>query len=217
VGGSGKIFLMLVFIDDSGDPGFNLEKGASVYFVIACVVFDDELEAEKTAVAIKEMRRRLDFPDTMEFKFNKSRHDVRVKFLKCLSPFSFRVRAIVVCKTSIKSPELKNSKDSFYNYFIKQVLKHNRGTLKNAKVRIDGHGDRMFRRNLTTYLRRELNQREKVVMKNLRLVDSRSNVLIQMADMIAGALRRSYDKRRKTDLIYKELIKANIEDCWIFK
>ena len=75
----------------------------------------------------------------------------------------------------------------------------------------------MFRRNLTTYLRRELNQREKVVMKNLRLVDSRSNVLIQMADMIAGALRRSYDKRRKTDLIYKELIKANIEDCWIFK
>ena len=47
---------MLVFIDDSGDPGFKLAKGSSAIFVISCVIFDDELEAEKTSVAIKEVR-----------------------------------------------------------------------------------------------------------------------------------------------------------------
>ncbi|HKZ35403.1 MAG TPA: DUF3800 domain-containing protein, partial [Patescibacteria group bacterium] len=68
---------MLVFVDDSGDPGFNLEKGASKFFVIACIIFDDELQAEKTAVAIKELRRELKFPDEVEFKFNKSKQRVR--------------------------------------------------------------------------------------------------------------------------------------------
>lgn len=54
---------MLVFIDDSGDPGFKINRGSSRYFVIALVIFKDELEAEKTAVAIKELRRSFKFPD----------------------------------------------------------------------------------------------------------------------------------------------------------
>ncbi|MFA5033728.1 MAG: DUF3800 domain-containing protein [bacterium] len=40
---------MLVFLDDSGDPGFKVEKGSSPVFVIALVVFDDHLDAEETA------------------------------------------------------------------------------------------------------------------------------------------------------------------------
>lgn len=36
---------MLVFIDDSGDAGFKLDKGSTPFFVIACVIFDDDLEA----------------------------------------------------------------------------------------------------------------------------------------------------------------------------
>ena len=40
---------MLVFVDDSGDPGFKIGKGSSPVFVISCVIFDDDLEAEKTA------------------------------------------------------------------------------------------------------------------------------------------------------------------------
>ena len=63
---------MLVFIDDSGDPGFKFERGSSRYFIVLILIFNDELEAEKTAVAIKELRRNLGFPDDAEFKFSKS-------------------------------------------------------------------------------------------------------------------------------------------------
>jgi hypothetical protein len=38
---------MLVFIDDSGDPGFKLDRGSTPFFVIALVIFEDELEATK--------------------------------------------------------------------------------------------------------------------------------------------------------------------------
>lgn len=46
---------MIVFIDDSGDPGFKLDKGSSAFSVITLVIFDDALEAEKVALAIKEL------------------------------------------------------------------------------------------------------------------------------------------------------------------
>ncbi len=121
---------MLVFIDDSGDPGFKVERGSSPVFVITCVIFDDELEAEKTAVAIKELRRKLKKSDKFEFKFNKANRKFRLEFLERVSPFKFRVRAIVFEKSKVKSEELRTSKRSFYNYAIKMVLKHNFGTIK---------------------------------------------------------------------------------------
>ena len=207
----------LVFIDDSGDPGFNIKAGASSHFVIACVIFDDELVAEETAIAIKKYRRLIDFPDSVEFKFTKSREDVRKGFLKVVTKYDFRIRAIVVDKQIIRSEELKVSKDSFYNFFIKQVLLHNKGTLLNSKIRLDGHGNRLFRRNLTTYLRKELNSSKGKVIKNVRLVDSKQNVLIQLSDMVAGSIRRSYDTSKKDHKTYRRILKSKLEDCWEFK
>lgn len=207
---------MLVFIDDSGDPGFKMEKGSSPVFVIACVIFDDELEAEKTAVAIKEFRRRLKKSDNYEFKFNKANREFRIKFLEQIVHFKFRIRAIVFEKSKIKSSELKTSKQSFYNYAIKMVLKHNFGTIKEAKLRLDGHGDRIYKREVIRYLRHELNHRENRVFNKLQFVDSKTNVLIQLADMIAGSIHRKNQSDKTDAKIYYSVIKKKIEDLWEF-
>ncbi len=207
---------MLVFIDDSGDPGFNIAKGASKNFVVACIVFRDELEAEKVAIRIKDLRRELKFSDQMEFKFNGSRHKIRIEFLEAIKQFSFKIRFLNVNKKDIRSNQLRNNKNSFYSYFIKMVLKENRGTIINAKIRIDGSGDRLFRKRFLTYLRRELNFKDKKITKNIRLVDSKTNVLIQMADMIAGAIRR-YNEGEKDDAkAYWTIIKSKVDDPWDF-
>ena len=208
---------MLVFIDDSGDPGFKLDKGSAPIFIISCILFDDELEAERTAITIKELRRKLKFPDTVEFKFNKSKKSVREAFLKAINPFKFKVRSIVIKKSIIRSNELRNNKNSFYSYAIKSLLKHNGGSILNAKVRIDGSGDRIFRKNFITYLRKQLNSEEERIMKNCKLIDSRENVLIQMADMIVGSIRRFYDSSKTDGSIYKKIIEKHIQDEWRFK
>lgn len=205
---------MLVFIDDSGDPGFKLEKGSSKYFVIALVIFKDGLEAEKTAVAIKELRRSLRFPDNMEFKFHKSKSAVKEKFLNTINRFDFSVRCLVVDKSKIYSGELKNNKNSFYSYAIKMVLQYSNNEILDANIKIDGSGDRFFRRNFITYLRKHLNTENRKIMKNCRLVDSKTNVLIQMADMVAGSIHRSYEK---DSCEFKNLIKKHIKDEWKFK
>lgn len=208
---------MLVFIDDSGDPGFKFEKGSSEIFVISCVIFDDELEAEKTAVAIKEFRRKLHFPDNVEFKFNKSRKNVREGFLEKINPFHFKIRSLVIKKALIRSDELRGNKNSFYSYAIRLLLQHSDGSILNAKVRIDGSGDRTFRKSFTAYLRRQLNSDQRRVMKDCKLIDSKGNVLVQLADMIAGAVRRSYELGKTDCVIYKKIIKRHIEDEWPFR
>lgn len=208
---------MLVFIDDSGDPGFEIEKGSSQFFTITAVIFEDELEAEKAAVSIKELRRLLRFPDDVEFKFNKSRRPVREKLLRVVNKFGFKVRSLVIDKYVINSKELQKNKNSFYSYAIKLLLQHNDGSIIEAKVRIDGSGDRVFRKNFLAYLRKQLNFEEKRIIKNCQLIDSKSNVLIQMADMVAGSIRRSYDLSKSDRLVYKSIIKKHIQDEWKFK
>jgi len=205
---------MLVFIDESGDAGFKLEKGSSEIFIVACVIFDDELEAEKTSIKIKELFRELKKSDRFEFKFNKCSKKLRLKFLKAITNSDFRFRAIVMRKKLIKSPELRKKKDSFYKYTLKMVLKHHGGTIKNAKIRIDGSGDRTFRRELTTYLKNNIPEK---TVKNIRMVDSKQNKLIQLADMVAGSINKKYNSNRSDSDIYWNIIKKRKDDLWEFK
>ncbi len=170
---------MLIFIDDSGDPGFKLDAGSSRFFVIALIIFDDNLEAEKMAVAIKELKRSLGFPDKQEFKFNKSSKSIRESFLYTINDFDFRVKYLLVDKEIIYSHHLKQNKDSFYSYAIKMVLQHTKGTVDNARVRIDGSGDRNFRKSFLSYLRKGLNSGDRKIVKNCKLLDSKNDVLIQ--------------------------------------
>ncbi len=208
---------MIVFIDESGDAGFKVSKGSTPVFVIALVIFDDELEAEETALKIKKYRRSIGKTENYEFKFSKSSREYRLKFLDVTKACKFRVRAIAFKKEAVYSDNLRSDIRRFYNYAVKLVLQHNNDTISNAKIRIDGLGERKFRQSLTVYLRKELNHKEKQVLKNLRFKDSNKDVLIQLADMVAGAIKRSYDTDKTDHTDYKNIIKNRIEDVWEFK
>ncbi len=208
---------MIIFIDESGDAGFKIEKGSSKTFVVSLVIFDDELDAEETALKIKKFRRSIKKPDYFEFKFNKCNKEIKIGFLKTVCNSKFRVRSIVVQKEKIYSHTLRRSKDKFYSYIIKEVLKNNNDTIKNAKIKLDGLGERAFRRSLQTYLRKHLNADNKPIINNLRFCDSRTNVLIQLADMVTGAINRSYNSDRTDQKEYKKIIDKRIEDIWEFQ
>lgn len=83
---------MLVLIDESGDPGFRLDKGSTRHFVAAMVVFRDYKQAEACSQAIKDLRLQL--PHSGEFKFNKSDSRVKDGFLEAVHPHSFEVWAL---------------------------------------------------------------------------------------------------------------------------
>jgi len=185
---------MLVFIDESGDPGFRINKGSSKYFVIVLIIFDDDIEAENTAQKIKNLKINLGKSEKFEFKFNKFKKEIRLSFLKSIQNCKFRIRAIIFDKEKIYSDHLRNSKDSFYNFALAQLLKNNGNNILNARIKIDGSGDKKFRQNLENYLKKKINLEGKII-SNLRFCDSEKNLLIQLSDMVAGSLRRYYENR----------------------
>lgn len=207
---------MLVFIDDSGDPGFKIEKGSSPIFVIALVIFNDELEAEKTSISIKELRRKLDVSDAYEFKFNKTNRKFKTAFFNAVSSYKYRVRAIVADKKIIYSQRLKTKKENFYNYIIMQVLKHSGGSIKKAKLKFDKRGEKEICNQLRVYLSQRLENFKVNIFKDLKFVDSRQNTLIQLADTVAGSIYSFFKGKDKSYL--KRLKKSGrIEDIWPFK
>ncbi len=184
------------------------------------MIFDDELAAEETAVRIKKLRRELGLSDYCEFRFSKCSKKIKCKFLETIKDAQFRVRAIVMEKSKIYSLLLRESNESFYSYAIKMVLQHNGGTIKNAKLRLDGHGGRKFKKSFNAYLRQQLNsgnKEDEKIIKKLQFVDSKNNVLIQLADMVAGSLRRSYDLGKTDRLEYIDIIRHRYEDIWEFR
>lgn len=207
---------MLVFIDDSGDPGFRIEKGSSRFFVITLIIFSDTLEAEKTSLAIKELRRKLKVSDQYEFKFNKTNQKFRKAFFSSVIGFDFKTRAILVDKKKIYSPRLQTNKENFYNFIIMQVIKHNGGYIKNAKLKFDKHGERALRNELRVYLSHQLDNKNKHIFTDLKFVDSRQNTLIQLADMVAGSINSSYSGK---ETIYLKELKTSkrISDIWEFE
>ena len=66
-------------------------------------------------------------------------------------------------------------------------------------------------------MRRDLNSSNNKIIKNLRFRDSKTDVLIQMADMIAGSIRKSYDDSSSDSNVYRKIIREKEEDTWEFK
>jgi hypothetical protein len=184
---------MRVFIDESGDAGFKLTEGSPPFFVVAMVIFDCDDDARATeAIIANSQARKL---HKGEFRFNKCRDNIRDLFFHDVIKGNFRVRAIVVQKNAIYSERFKSDKEVFYEYFVKSLMRNDNGVLQGAKVVIDGSGEREFRYNLKVAIRRRL---QEGVVTEVKLKDSEKDSLIQLADMCAGAIARSYRTDRTT-------------------
>lgn len=117
-------------------------------------------------------------------------------------------------KERIYGKELRRKRESFHNYSMKMLIKHSFGSIKNAKIYIDGSGDRQFRRDAQKYLKRECNELEKII-KKVKYQESHRSTLIQLADMIAGAVNRSFTDKKDAKH-YQKLIKRREGNVWNF-
>ena len=149
-------------------------------------------------------------------KFSKSSTAVRDGFFETVADCQFSVRALVVDKSVIYSDHLRDRTDQFYNYFVQQLLRNDGGTLVNAKVKIDGCGNKVFKRELSAYLRREVS-RDKV--SKVSLHDSRDDNLLQLADMCSGAILKAYRSAPSNDHKWLLMLrrKGRIDDIWPFR
>jgi hypothetical protein len=184
---------MLVFIDESGDPGMPPGGSRSAYFTVTLVIIHNHDEALAIERRIAELRRELRLPDTFEFHFSKLKGAWREAFLRAVAPHNWRYFAIVLNKAKLTGKGFQFP-DPFYKYTFNLVFQNAKPHLDEAIVVIDGSGGRVFRAQLSTYLRRRINEGGEAAkaIRKVKLQDSRRNTLLQLADMVCGAVARSF-------------------------
>ncbi|PIP17149.1 MAG: hypothetical protein COX44_01490 [Candidatus Portnoybacteria bacterium CG23_combo_of_CG06-09_8_20_14_all_37_13] len=198
---------MLVFIDESGDPGLKIEKGSSKFFTVSLVIFEDKDEALACDQRITLLKRELGWKEDSEFHFKRNSDNVRRAFLKAVAPYNFFYYGIVINKDPKKLwGEGFRNKSSFYKYACSLVFQNAKDKLENSTVVIDKSGNLDFRRQLAKYLRRKLNEEGKKLIKKVKMQRSRGNNLLQLADYIAGVINRSVQSRKKFAIEYRRII-----------
>jgi hypothetical protein len=198
---------MLVFIDESGDAGLKVDLGSSDYFVVTLLMFEENNEAELADLRIQNFKAETGKPTNFEFHFNKCSCRLRESFMAKICHCDFLYFSIVFNKRKLTGDGFKY-KESFYKYACRLVFENAKAHLNNATVVIDGSGSREFRRELTTYLRKRINdvKSENRYIGKIKIQDSKNNNLLQLADMICGAIARSYTEKEDRET-YRNYVK----------
>ncbi|MBU4511568.1 DUF3800 domain-containing protein [bacterium] len=183
------------------------EKGSSKFFTIALVVFEDREEALFCDQKIALLKKELGWSDNSEFHFKRNSDKVRRAFLQAVAPYNFFYYGVVINKDPKKlwGDGFRN-KESFYKYACGLVFQNAKDKLENAIIVVDKSGNLDFRRQLTKYLRKRMNEGDKKLIKKLKMQRSESNNLLQLADYVAGVINRSIQKNKKFAKDYRKIV-----------
>lgn len=184
---------MWVFIDDSGDCGMKFDSGSSDYVVMTACVFKTAAAVEATDTLV-ETARLLNpghpnpYRFTREFKYSKTKESIKNHFFETMTSGQFAIRAIVVDKRKLYSEHLRTHPNDLKSYLIKQLLTHTFGTVRDAKIVIDGQDNRAFGRSDHDYFMDHVNSTCPGTIASVQFRDSKKDNLLQLADMICGTI-----------------------------
>ena len=194
---------MLVFVDESGDAGMKLGEGSSEFFVVTAVLFEDDDEANQCDEGINRIRVELGLPKYFEFHFSKCSRTIRQNFLEKVASFDFFYLAVVLNKPKLYSPGFQ-VKESLIKYTSRLVFENAKPYLRNAIVVIDASGSKDFRNQLARYLKERIKDDGGCkLIKKVKTSRSNGNNLVQLADMVSGAIWRLY---KHQDASYRRLV-----------
>ena len=173
--------------DESGDASLKFEKGASRYFVISVIATQSP---DSLRDFLEDLRKDLGLADRYEFGFHKlASVKLRYKVFTALSRADFEAWAILVDKAMLGEPFKAMTGLERYLFFVAELIllipeeKRAGGTLI-----LDEFGDPDKTKN---ELKRILRDRSIAHgFRRISLRRSQSEPLIQIADLVAGAIWR---------------------------
>lgn len=191
----------LVFIDDSGDAG--IKQYSSSHLVLAAVLFEDTLTAEQVARSLLELKISIGWTENHEFKFNKTKKLYIKRALSAIVRYDFSVYAVVVNKS-----HQMNRNTDIYNHTMRRLLEIT--PLNNANIKIDGQHGSSYAKRVISQLRKESNL-SSTKIRRIRFVDSKKDILVQLADLITSSLYRATQQNKSDRDDYVSIIKNKIK------
>lgn len=186
--------IMLLFLDESGDPGFKFKSGSSRYFVVVLVIFANSADAEGVGKAIRSLRPKLGLRENYEFRFSTGSSDrVKSAFFEAVASLPFNYRAAVIDKIALWQDSGQAGAGQLYS-FVFDALFNRDEIIHDATLTADKVSGGEFAREFDREVRRRLNEGGLRRIRRFKHSDSRRNDLLQLADMICGAVYRGFAK-----------------------
>jgi hypothetical protein len=79
--------------------------------------------------------------------------------------------------------------------------------IKSATLTFDKCGDRVFKTELAKYLKGRTNEENEEVIRKIKFEESHTNQLLQLADMICGAVARSRKTEKDNPDRFRNIVK----------
>lgn len=204
--------MVYIFLDESGDLGFDFsKKGASKYFLITIMLTREPKKIANCIKRLKENALQKKYRKMPEIKFNNSPGVFRRRTIQKLSEQEISIFAFCLNKVKVIT-KLHNKKDKVYNYitgllFDKILNAAHPGEdltmtvdkVKVGKIQIE---DFNFYLGLKLFIAGQAERKLEIIH-----ADSQKERCIQAVDFISGGIFRKYEFR---DLSFYNVMKGKI-------
>jgi hypothetical protein len=195
------------YVDESGEPG--LRHPASSHYYVFVMAQLPNREAIPDIVAL---RQQLSFSSNFEFHFYKMTSRQKELFFQTIQPLEFRVCAAVLLKENLP-PYLRglNGTQLAMELLIRLTLRASPLDIANDMI-LDGAPEN-FLKNLRIQLSQACKRagRERP-FKKLVTSNSRYDDGLQLADMLAGAIRQQVWAK---ETAYAQTFSKKVADLWL--
>ena len=201
------------FTDESGSFGWDLDnKNTSTHFIItAIIVRESDVDAVRTAVA--DIRDRY-FPngEIKSSRIKRSYQERRKKIIEETLPIPYKIFSVVVEKKLLEDSRGLRFKQSFYKFMNNIVHKELRAAFKNLVVVADEIGGSDYMQSFCKYVEEHSEFPNLYGESEFSFENSKSEVIVQLADLISGTLSFLYDEHKKDASVpnYQEILKDKI-------
>jgi len=196
-----------IFLDESGELGF--KSVSSKYFIITLLSCDEE-EIYSIRRIIKRVREKIikkKLKKYPELKGNNSTDKIREEILNRFAKTNSEIFVIILEKSKVLE-YLKDKKNKLYNYISNLIL--NECSLDNSHVCLvvdKSKTNRSLREDFDNYIRRSLNNKNKLCNLTIKHENSQKEGCLQVLDFVSWAIFRNYEYK---DSRFIQIIKDKI-------
>jgi hypothetical protein len=208
-----------IFLDESGDLGFNPKKKSSKYFLITFLFVKNKRPVEKIIKKVagnlskKELKRHIGVLHSC-----KEKPKTRMKLLKLLNEKDVSILFIYLNKQKVYT-KLQNEKQVLYNYvtniLLDRILTRKLISL-NYPIKLIAsrrETNKFFNQNFKSYLENQVSNNHKIKIK-VEVKTPNSEKCLQVVDFACWAIYQKIE--RKNDGYYNLIKQKIVEESSLF-
>lgn len=203
-----KLPKRLAYIDETGSFGFDFStEGASKYYILTAIVVEID-KLKKLHTDFEEIKKTNGLAKT-ELKSSKVPEGRRERIMLQLMPLEFNIVLFIADKQKFyKDSPLTKYKPVFIKNMDNRIYAMLYGAYPKLRIMMDKVGWSEFQDSFKKYVEDRRGQTNLFNQYDFEFVDSKDEILIQMADFIGGSIMKQICGKSSKN--YLEMLKGKI-------